>query len=130
MALISPKNFMTPFTNKVHLATIAFVVILFAAFRAMGGAFSLQHGGQVGRSVSPKSVSIVEEPMANRAENDAVDGAGIDDLLPESTSRSGMRPNDRDEIDVTVRAVPQKESAPKQAPANDLDEIIRRLNAR
>ncbi len=37
MSLISIKNFISPFTNTVHLVTIILVTVLFVLFRLQGG---------------------------------------------------------------------------------------------
>lgn len=37
MSLVSPRNLLLPFTNKVHLVTIILVGVLFAALRLSGG---------------------------------------------------------------------------------------------
>ena len=37
MSLISIKNFISPFTNTVHLVTIILITVLFALFRLQGG---------------------------------------------------------------------------------------------
>lgn len=117
MALISPKNFMAPFTNKVHLATIAFVVILFAAFRAMGGAFSVQHDDVSQRGGAARSPYT--SGLTSRGNAVMPDEVTDDSTLPEL-----------DEIEGAVRSVPRQEATAKPSAPNDLDEIIRRLNAR
>lgn len=43
MALISTKNIITPFSDKMHLATIILLVVLFAAFRLSGGELEIVH---------------------------------------------------------------------------------------
>ncbi len=122
MALLSPKNFMIPFTNKVHLATIAFVVILFAAFRAMGGAFSVQ--------------SIDSSRDSNLGDRRSGFSSGIDSRDRGGLSRDARdneldsANSDYDELDGAVRNRTSESTNQSNPSKNDLDEIIRKLNAR
>lgn len=43
MSLISAKNFISPFTNTVHLVTIVLVTLLFALFRLQGGGVAISY---------------------------------------------------------------------------------------
>lgn len=142
MALISPKNFMKPFTNKVHLATIAFIVILFAAFRAMGGAFSVQSSNGTSRGIrssaplggdstgrgSLSSLGLSDEEDANVAstnsEYDEVDSAVRSG--PDRISGDGVS-EDQASGD---RAEGNRSGADTKPSKNDLEEIIRKLNSR
>lgn len=42
MSLVSVRNFMTPFKNKVHLVTIVLVTTVFATFRLSGSSFEVR----------------------------------------------------------------------------------------
>jgi len=142
---------MTPFTNKVHLATIAFVVILFAAFRGMGGAFSVERAGPVSGSPAsesqrgtesfkrerlrapqrdinlPNSELLNSELLNSELLNSDSQKSGAS--YPGSSYSAGSYPSGDDEIEGAVKATPSQ-TRPTQQQTNDLDEIIRKLNSR
>ena len=130
MALLSAKNFTAPFANRVHLSTIAFVVVLFAAFRAMGGAFSMETIERGSFSGSPSSrLSGLGLDAEERAD---FGRRGLDEqsnrLLPRFTE------DDSDMVSSAVRAIPAETAQPAETrrtpAAGDLDEIMRRLDGR
>lgn len=97
MALISVKNLVTPLTNKVHLGTLVFVVVLFATFRAAGGAISIRSSS----GLNPRST--YQDPGA-RVQFDEPP-ASMDDLNPRNElKRLGVEPrrdagrNERDDL--------------------------------
>lgn len=89
MALISPKNLLTPFTNKVHLGTIVFVVALFATFRAAGGGMSVRSD-----SSGPSRMDY-QERRANPIEFDAPP-TSMEDLDPRREARRLSGESQRD----------------------------------
>ena len=42
MSLVSTKNLLAPFTNKVHLVTMLLVIIAFTVLRLSGGGFFME----------------------------------------------------------------------------------------
>jgi hypothetical protein len=126
MALLSPKNFVTPFTNKVHLASIAFVVILFAAFRAMGGAFSVQ---TISSSPGARGgLGIGREVAAPRAPINLDEGTSNQDILGDTGA--GYDDVDSELSRVPEEAASDRNAASRGAAGNDLDELIKKLNSR
>ncbi len=111
MSLISPQNFLAPFTNKTHLITIILAAILFAAFRLSGGGVSSvarHHGSDA--SLTDPEVVIPDDQFA-----------------PEDSPRQAEAPTEDDLLDQMVG----KEGHDSQKENNTgLDDIERRLGLR
>lgn len=65
MALISLRNFVEPFQNKVHLITILLVVIAFAVFRFSGGGIKISSASKPSLNSQKADIYRDEAPPIN-----------------------------------------------------------------
>lgn len=106
MSLISVKNFVSPFTNTVHLVTIILVTILFAVFRLQGGGVKVSFSDSAEPVIESRTVggansldTLIEseppaQPVAKRPARTIPDSGSIqitseeDDLIKQMIGRN------------------------------------------
>lgn len=109
MSLISPKNFITPFTNAVNLATIIVIALLFGIYRYSGGGVAMSSRKPAVTNVRDASakdsasnkVAVVEkqniventEPQALRPKQIPNNDSTIDDLLEKRNTKDSSTGN-------------------------------------
>ncbi len=121
MALISTKNLVAPFTNKVNLVTIALVVILFAMFRLSGGGLnlggSLSSGPDARGSLRQDRNPPLFEPRGNRPaplpERGSITLRNDGSLAEEDVVSAIQADNSRDDS-IETPAVRREELAPRK----------------
>lgn len=62
MSLISTKNLLAPFTNKVHITTMLLIVFAFVALRISGGAIAIE------KEVTHEPISLDGLPEPKRSD--------------------------------------------------------------
>lgn len=132
MALVSVKNFVTPFTNRVHLGTIILVVVVFAVFSAADGRLSLslpnrpkagvdQNYDSGKRSAQPVKHQLPDAPST------------MDELDPtQELSRLGIEPDQQPAAAAQQRqhaAAPRGQQQPAAQNGDLLDSMIGHKNA-
>ena len=147
MALVSIKNFVAPFTNRVHLGTIIGVVVLFAVFSAADGRLSFNLpprpiAGDRGqpRGTAPSLKHALPDTPASLDDLDptrelsklGIDTTGQPPAPHRSSSRTEQQPTaaDGDLLDSMMGrkgAVKDPQGGKNQG---DLDEVERRLGLR
>ncbi len=70
MALISTKNIISPFTNKLHLTTIILMVIAFTILRLSGGKLELVKEGK-----KPNFIPKMEDTQPTQEETGTKNGS-------------------------------------------------------
>ena len=143
MSLISAKNFVAPFTNRVHLITILLVSVLFATFRLSGGLLESRGANDSSRlrRESPSAPIMLDRTSSNdllfddeavpargnpeRSAGEKPNAAPIDgDVLKDLMASNAAKRQEPG----SLRA-PDKEGSEK--PSNSgLDDIERRLGMR
>ena len=145
MALVSLRNFVAPFQNKVHLGLLFFSVAIFAAFRAAGGALSLTvttPRAAVSSSYSEENSEEEATPRRTTTKTRSLPNS-LDDLSPErelsklglggpAPSRAKDTSDTQDSDVVQMLIEPDEASAPnaKAQDPSDLEDIERRLGLR
>ncbi len=81
MALISTKNIISPFTNKLHLTSIILVVIAFTILRLSGGKFEFVKEGKTAPFL-PKTEtrSDTRNDSTNNKNNNGSKSSSLKDL--------------------------------------------------
>ena len=126
MSLISPKNFIAPFTNVVNLATIIVVALLFLIYRLSGGGVAMSSRKappQTNREATVKEAPVNKVASAEKRQetqeaqaaparslHPSADNSAIDDLLDRKPS------NDY-----------KKQNSPSNPGGSSLDDIAKQL---
>lgn len=129
MGLVQVKNFVVPFTNKVHLGTILLVALIFAVYRLSGGGAEIVHSSS--RPASIALPSIEPDPEAEalyRRESEQRFGVARGEATDRRASPPRPRGNLLDEA-FRSRSEAQKPASSPSAPSGrrGLDDIEKQL---